>query len=263
MTFQPILPIQGYAGWKFLERTIDRQQASFNATPRITRAADEFKENIASVRSASELVNNRDLLEVALGAFDLQDDIDNKYFIQKVLEEGTNSSDALSNRLSDKRYRELSKVFGFGDSAIPNTVLPNFADDIIEKYQRGTFEVAVGNVNDDMRLALNFSESLGEIVATSESQDAQWFAMMGNPPVRRVVETALGLPSSIGSIDIDQQLLAFKDSARANFGSENLSELTDDESVEKMVRLFLLRSEVQSNNSLSSGSVALTLLQQI
>ena len=40
---------------------------------------------------------------MALGAFGLQDDINNRYFIRKILEEGTTNEDALANRFSDTR----------------------------------------------------------------------------------------------------------------------------------------------------------------
>ena len=50
---------------------------------------------------------------VALGAFGLQDDLPNRFFIQKVLEGGTLSTDSLANKLSDPRYAALAKAFGF------------------------------------------------------------------------------------------------------------------------------------------------------
>jgi len=263
MTYQPIIPLQGFAGWKFLERTIETQQQAFNESFQVQRVTESFREKIGQITTAEELVNDRELLQVALGAFGLEADIDNKYFIQKVLEDGTLDDDALANRLSDKSYLAMSQAFGFGDFPIPNTALSTFADDIIERYETKSFEVAVGEVNDDMRLALNFNNSLSDVVESNSGQDAQWFAILGSPPLRAVFEAALGLPPSIGVIDIDQQLDAFKQSARSNFGTDDVSELANPDDEDKMIRLFLLRSQVDTFSGLSSGSVALTLLNQI
>ena len=134
MTYQPVVPVGGYAGWVFLNRTMDTQQAAFNSSAAIQRDVDYFKENIGEISSAEALVNDRRLLSVALGAFGLDDDINNKYFIQKVLDDGTLDDDALANKLSDKRYFEFSKAFGFGDFDTPNTVLSEFPDDIVNEY---------------------------------------------------------------------------------------------------------------------------------
>ncbi len=263
MSFQPILPITGFAGWRFLERTIDNQKAAFNESAPISSAAENFREKIGQITSAEDLVNDRRLLDVALGAFGLSDDINNKFFIQKVLEDGTLEDDALGNRLSDKRYLELSKAFGFGDFDTPNTILSTFADDIIQRYEDKSFEVAVGNVDSDLRLALNLSTGLDDIIDATDNENAQWFSVMGNAPMRRVFEVALGLPSSIGAIDLDQQLKAFKDGAERQFGTDKVADLNTPKKEEEIIRLFLLRAQVQSSTAISSGSIAVSLLSQI
>jgi len=100
---------------------------------------------------------------VALGAFGLSDDINNKFFLQKVLEDGTLDPDALSNKLSDNRYQEFTKAFGFGDFDVPNTKISSFGQEMVDRYQTIQFEVAVGQQNDNFRLALNTIRELGEI----------------------------------------------------------------------------------------------------
>ena len=103
MSFQPVIPLTGYLGWRFLERTSDAQQDIFAKSQPVQRATDHFREKIGKVNSAADLVNDRQLLSVALGAFGLDADINNRAFIQKVLEDGTLSQDALANRLADNR----------------------------------------------------------------------------------------------------------------------------------------------------------------
>jgi len=105
MTFQPIIPLTGYTGWRFLQRTLDNQKSAFENDATIQRATEYFKENIGKVQNAEDLVSDRRLLSVALGAFGLDDDIDNKFFIQKILEEGTFDDSSLANRLSDSAFR--------------------------------------------------------------------------------------------------------------------------------------------------------------
>lgn len=262
MSFTPVLPIGGYAGWKFLNRTLDAQKEAFTSAPAIQRDEAYFREKIGSVTTAQQLVDDRRLLSVALGAFGLDDDINNKFFVRKILEDGTLEPSALANKLSDKRYLELSKAFGFGDFDTPNTQLSDFADKIISSYETRQFEVAVGSQNDDMRLAMNAQRELGELADRSVSEDTKWFTVLGSAPLRTVFQTAFGLPSSFASVDLDKQLVEFKDRAQRILGSSDPGQFSDPEKTDDLVRLYLLRSEANAfNASTTSGATALTLLQ--
>lgn len=263
MSFQPVVPLTGYVGWRFLERTLEPQQTAFSKSQPVARATDYFRDNIGKVTTAQDLVDDRRLLSVALGAFGLDDDINNRFFIRKILEEGTIADDALANRLADNRYAEFSRAFGFGDGPIPRTTLTRFAPDMVARYEKKQFEKAVGAQNNDLRLALNLQSGIADIVSGNASNGAQWFAMMGNAPLRQVFETALGLPASMGSIDIDQQRDLFRSRAQARFGTDILVDFTDPAQQEKLIRLFLVRSEASQSAGFSSASAALTLLQSM
>ncbi|MFQ6551065.1 DUF1217 domain-containing protein [Aestuariibius insulae] len=258
--FQPVLPIQGYGGWQFLQRTLDQQRDTFQETPVVKRLTEAFEEKIGTVLTAGQLVEDRDLLQVALGAFGLDEDIGNTFFIRRILEDGTLDPAALSNRLSDVRYRNFADAFGFGANQIPKTIEPDFASDIIEQYQARQFERAVGDQNDDFRLSLNVEPAIAEILKRSNDIDAQWFSVMGTPPLRKVFEVAFGLPSSFAQIDLDQQLEVLKDRSRSLFGDTNLASISQKEQTEKLIRLFLLRSEAEAA-VLPQGQIALSLLQ--
>ena len=84
MTFQPLIPLSGYTGWRFLERTLEKQQDAFDASPSVKRVTENFREKIGEINSAEDLVNDRDMLSVALGAFGLSEDINSKFFIQTI-----------------------------------------------------------------------------------------------------------------------------------------------------------------------------------
>lgn len=259
--FQPVIPLSGLAGWQFLQRTLPAQKEAFTESTSIKRDVDYFRENIAKVSTAEALVADRRLLSVALGAFGLDDDINSKAFIQQILEGGTNRTDALANRLADNRYASFSSAFGFGN-LVPRTTLSFFPDEIITRYQNKQFELAVGNQDNSMRLALNLAGELADISKSETSNDIKWFSIMGNTPLRTVFETALGFPQSFGRIDIDQQRTAFKERAEATFGTDKIADFSGPEIQEKLVRLYLVRNEVNAGQSgLSGGSTALTLLQ--
>ena len=115
MTFFPAIPLGGFAGWRVFERTIERQQDVFASAPEVERAVAYFKENAASAESVEKLVADRRLLSVALGAFGLEEEIDKKAYIRRVLEQGVSDPDAFANKIADPRWKEMSAAFRYGD----------------------------------------------------------------------------------------------------------------------------------------------------
>ncbi len=263
MSFQPIVVGSGLVGWQFLKATQEKQKNAFDNSPVLARDTDYFAANIRSISSAEDLVSDRRLLRVALGAFGLQDDIDNRFFIRKVLEEGTTDRDALANKLADDRYKALSRAFAFDALTGPRTGQPSFGEEIVAKFRAQEFEVAVGLQDSDLRLALNFERSLPEIAASSGSDDTKWFRIMGTPPLRTVFELTFGLPTGFGQLDIDKQLEVFRDKANSRFGVKDIEELSSPELMNRIVQTFLLQSQIRQSSQASAGQIALNLLQAI
>jgi len=262
MTFSPAIQASGITGWRLLNATYPRQISAFSNSPLLSREVTYFKDKIGDIQGASDLVSDPVLRKVALGAFGLEDDFANTFFIQRILGDGTGSPDALPNRLTDLRYREFSDAFGLGPNGARNTAQPVLMADIAERYVSQSFASKVGEQDNDLRLALNLKTAFPEITDKSTDLDTKWFLIMGNPPLRTVFTTALGLPSAIGRLDIDLQLSIFKESSLDQLGTENLDEIAETERLGALTDRFLARSQI--SNAVSAGSpasVALTLLQ--
>lgn len=263
MSYAVALPLAGYAGWKLLQRTMPAQQAALAAQPQQRREEAYFREKIGTITTAEQLVADRRLLKVALEAFGLGADIDNRYFIRKVLEGGTLSTGALANKLADKSYQKFSAAFGFGNFSTPRTRLSTFADEILGAYRTRSFETAVGEQDGDMRLALHAQRELQTLAARSSSENTKWYTILGDSPLRRVFETALGLPKAFGRLDVDQQLVMIRQKARAQLGSDAVSQFTDAGATDKLLRRFLTRAQMADFAATTSpAQVALTLLQR-
>lgn len=260
MTFQPVAPFGGIAGWSFLERTRARQEAVFQKTPLVARAAGDFEARIGSIRTAEDLVGDRALLRVALGAFGLDNDLGNRFFIRKILEDGTTSRSALANRLADKRYLAFAEAFGYGDRPGGNVARAGFGADIAARFRERQFEIAVGETNPDMRLALGLGRDLSAIAERPVSNDGRWFAMMASPPLRAVFERALRLPTEIGRIDIDRQLAVFKERAESRLGTSDFAAFAEPEGQDRLRRAFLSAPESNGVPTSVRGSGALALL---
>lgn len=263
MTFAPVLPLTGYTGWGFLKRTMARQQAVQQALPAQQRDEAYFRDRIGKADTAEKLVNDKRLLRIALTAFGLEGDVNSKAFIQKILEGGTLKEGSLANKLADKQYTKFAAAFGYGDYSVPRTRISTFPDEIIQQFRARSFETAVGVQNNTYRLAMNAEREIPALASKSTSETAKWFTLLGNAPMREVMQTALGLPKSFSSIDIDQQVSVLRTKTEAIFGSSDLSQFTKPEKMDALVRRFLLQSDVQSQTAASSpAAIALTLLRR-
>jgi len=263
MSFQPVLPLAGYTGWGFLKRTMARQQAVQQALPVQQRDEAYFRDRIGKADTAEKLVNDKRLLRIALTAFGLEGDVNSKAFIRKILEGGTLKEGSLANKLADKQYAKLSAAFGYGDFSVPRTKISTFPDEILAQYRARSFETAVGEQNNAYRLAMNAEREIPALAAKTTSETAKWYTVLGSAPLREVLQTALGLPKSFSSIDIDQQVGVLKKRTEAAFGSSDLIQFKDPTKMEALTRRFLLQTEMQGLAGASSpAATALTLLRR-
>ncbi len=261
MSFSPVAPIGGVAGWNFVKRTEPRQRAEFVKSPEISRLVDHFRSRIGSIKNAEDLVADRNLLKVTLGAFGLDEDLEKRFFIRKILTDGSKSPKALANRLADVRYRRMAAAFGFGDGGGAKTSQPGFADRIIEAYKIRQFEIEMGKSNNSMRLALNFRREITDLANRKVSDNTGWYTILGSPPLRKVVEQAFNLPIEFAGLPLNRQVETLKDKFTSLLGSRHFSNLSRPENLETVIRKFLVLDDIYGQSGAAASSPALSLLQ--
>lgn len=263
MSWTPILPQTGYAGWAFLQKTQGRQMAHHDQQASVVRLDAHFRDRIMKVASAEDFVKDRRLMEVALGAFGLDDDIDSRYFIRKLLEGGTEDSGAMSMRLSDTRYRDLAAAFSFGnEGGLDRQAREALAQSIPARWKARSFEKVVGEVDENIRLAMNATRELKALAEQDRGDKASWFGLMAQKPLRKVMETAFGLPASFGLLDLDQQYSVLTGKAKAAFGDGSVAQFADPARMDALVKRYLVRAQMtEMASSHSPTQVALSLLQ--
>lgn len=261
MAFVPVIPTSGLSGYRFVQKTYDTQKEKYNKSPEIQREIDYFEKNAGKANSTDALVNDRRLLAVVLGAFGLDDDIDKKAFIRKIINDGTLDRTDLANKFADPAYRDLAAFLGFGD--LGGTLnLKKTRDEIIERYRTRQFEKAVGDVDVDVRLGLNFEREIKNIANSATVDTSGWFRVLGSRTLRRVVEGAYNLPDSFAKLDVDQQRKILEERTRTQFGSASPKVFLESKNIDTVVRKFIVSAQIENNQTSSStrGSAALTLL---
>jgi hypothetical protein len=259
MVYQPVIPLTGYGGWKFLESTFDKQLEGFTDSTSVKNDRQYFQDKMSSPIAMEDFLSDKRLLRVSLTAFDLGGEEWKVGFIRHVMEEKADPESNFLTRLNNQAYTNFANTFAFTDGKISLSAdaIATLSDD----FELASFRSAVGDVDNNMKLSLNYKAKIGELVREESSDSANLYRILGDVPVRTVLETALNLPSSWQKLDVDQQADILKERMLSVFSISNVTDLTNEDVMDKVIQRFhTMDSIANGQSSLSSGSVALTLL---
>jgi hypothetical protein len=260
--YQPILPFEGLSGWSFLNRTKDRQVAMFNRTAEMRRDVEYFMQNIGNADTAEKLVEDKRLLKVVMGAFGLGDEVDKKALMLKIIAGGTDEQLSPANKMADPRFKEMTAALGYGNASGAQVDEDGFARKIVEMYRAQAFEIAVGEVDPNMRLAMNFDRMMQSLTSQNLSDKGFAFRVLGDKALRDVFEGALGLPKEFAKLDLDRQAEVIDFRVRKMLGEGGFKEFATQEGRDTFLRGFFIRAQLESGPSmLTPGVGALTILQ--
>jgi len=260
--FTPVIPSSGLVGWNFLQSTYDQQFATFSNGVEIKAESDYLTEKLSSPIAVEDFLDDRRLLRSTMTAFGLEGEEWKRGFISKVLEEVGDPDSTFLTRLNNTAYTNFAEAFQPIDGQILLT--PSAIADVSQRYKEQQFTIAVGEVDTNMRLNLNFQSEIGELVSADSSNDANMFRILGSIPARTVLEQALNLPTEIRSLDLEQQAKIFQDSLESTFRISDVTELTTEENIGRVIERFSAISSINDGPSASTpGATALTLLSGI
>ncbi|WP_084395915.1 DUF1217 domain-containing protein [Henriciella aquimarina] len=258
--FQPAIPMTGYGGWKFLQTTYARQFETFSDSPAIKNDREYFTGKMSKPMAMEDFLSDKRLLRISLTAFDLEGEEWKGGFIRKVMEEANDAESSFLTRLNNPDYTKFSKAFPVQDGKI--TLTPEAVSDIGDNFESAAFRSAVGNVDNNMRLSLNYQNKIVEIAGSGASEEAILYRILGNVPVKNVLETALNLPSEMGKLDIEQQADILRDKLQSHLGITDVSQLASLDKVDDALKRFHAMNSINSGPSPTTpGYAALTLLR--
>jgi hypothetical protein len=258
--FQPIIPLSGIGGWNFLQSTYDRQLENFADSAQIRNDREYMESKLSSPMALEDFMDDSRLLRVTMTAFDLGGEEWKRGFIDKVLTESSDPDSSFLERLNNAQYTRFAEALSPNEKGTIN-LSPDALTDIGNRFEAASFKVEVGEIDDNMRLGLNYQTEIGELVSASSSDEANLYRLLGSVPVRAVLESALNLPSDIANLSVEKQAEIFDEKLQSTFGIQNVSELTDPDMINRVVTRFhaieSLNGEISSS---ARGATALTLL---
>ena len=213
-----------------------------------------------SFARSDDFLQNRPLRDASFALLGIEQTFSSRRLAQRVLESDLTDPRSFANLFADPRYAALSNLVRMDPPQSARMYPEGFVDQVVRNYLDRQFEIQVGEADPDMRIALSLERELDQVLRTSSSNEAQWYSVMSSPPLRKVFEGAFRLPSSFGSIDIDQQLMVLRERAERFFGFGDVKEFREPENLEKLRRDYLIfANQPQVQSSSSAGIAALIL----
>ncbi|PTM40667.1 DUF1217 domain-containing protein [Bosea sp. 124] len=227
------------AATRNLPKSLERAAAK----PQTANETEYYLKHISEIKSIDDFMSNDRLYRYAMKAMGLEEMTYAKGLIRKVLAEGIDGSKTFANKLSDPRYKELATTFNFARYGSATTSFDRTQKPLTERYVRQAFEEEQGSQNENVRLALYFERKASGLTNA--------FQVLADPALLKVVQTALGIPSSTSMIPIDQQAAMI--SKKLDFET-----LKNADGVKNFLTRFAALADLSSNQAAASS--ALTIL---
>jgi hypothetical protein len=203
---------------------------------------------VGDVRSIDDLMADKRLLNYALAAYGLDPTLEPPARVRQMLEGGIADPGSPANQLTDKAYVAFVSAFNFaeyGEAATTRTPaqLPS-----IDKFLRQTLEENAGKENEGVRLALYFERKASSLT--------NFYEILADPALAEVVRTALSLPDSFASADIDRQVKLFEERL-------DIQDFTDPARLEKFLTRFTSMWEISNPTAPAQAQISVLFSQPV
>jgi hypothetical protein len=108
--------------------------------------------------SLDDFMSDRRLLRVTMTAFDLGGEEWKGGFIRKVLEEAATPDSTFLERLNNPAYTKFAQTFAFEDGTL--SLDADKIEQLGANFETAAFRIAVGDVDENMRLSLNYQQKI-------------------------------------------------------------------------------------------------------
>ncbi|WP_187429571.1 hypothetical protein ROLI_040390 [Roseobacter fucihabitans] len=217
-------------------------------------------ENDNLLDTPEQVLDAEALLQASRDLYGIPSTLSSKQVVERVLTSDPEDPNSAVNVLTAEPYSALFNLFNFKEPVTTRTYPEGFVEQVTRNYLDRQFEIQVGERDPAMRVALSLERELTQLAEGGSSNDSKWFSIMASPPLRQAFEGALRLPSSFGSIDVDQQLSILKDRSETFFGTNEVDQFLEPDRLDNLRQTYLLSSSAQGFETASSANIASLIL---
>ena len=216
------------------------------AQPAVQHATAAFTKAVTSAKSVAQLLANPAVMNVLLTANGMSDQIGYTALATKVLTSNLSDPNSLANTLTDTRWKTLAQTYGFATNGLKAIQSPTAIAAIVKGYAQVTWQTTQDAVTPGLSNALAFKTSASTITSVDQ--------ILGDPTMRTVVTTALGIPEQIAFQSINAQ-------EKAISSQLNITQFQDPKFVESFVQRYLIANSASSSSSSSTPDLTTLAVQ--
>lgn len=227
------------ATYQMVSKNLSQWQAMTKATPAVATATGYFQQNIGSVKSISDFINNPRLFNYAMTAFGLGDMTYAKGLMQKILEGGVKNSNSLANTMSDPRYRAFAKAFDFAGKGVSSVTSSANVQTVVNNYVQQATETNIGQQDGaGAQMALYFQRLAPTITSG--------YQILADKNLLTVAQTALGISPQTGTQNVATQAATFDSKI-------NYKDFKDPTKLNAFLQRFAALYDASNNNAAASN----------
>jgi hypothetical protein len=173
-------------------------------------------------------------MQVLMTANGLADQIPYTALAQKTLQSNVNDPKSLANMLADTRWKSVVQTYDFANKGLSVIQNPKVLSTIANGYAEVTWRRSLDATTPGLSNALTFRGEASTITSVDQ--------ILGDPVMRTVVTTALGIPLQIAFQPLEAQEKAIRTQL-------DITKFKDPKYVESFVQRYL----IAANSSAASG----------
>ena len=211
--------------------------------PQTKREVAAFRAAVAAAKTPAELLANPAARKVLLTANGLGDQVQFAALASKALLSDTSKPGSLASRLTDARWLSVAKTFDFANQGLKGLQKASVLDSIANGYAEVQWRTGLDQATPGLSKAIDFRSRAGTITSATQ--------VLGDPVLRDVVTTALGIPKQIAFQSLEAQQLSI--TARVD-----LTRFKDKKFVDQFTRRYLVAAgtAAASAGTAPAGGVA-------
>ena len=221
------------------ERNQSQSIAAESKQPAVARTIAQFTAAVQSAKSPAALLANPTVMKVLLTANGLGDQADYTALAQKALLSDTTKPSSLANKLSDTRWKSVASTYDFANKGLSVIQNPKTISTLGSAYAEVLWRQSLDAANPGLSNALSFRASASSIGSVDQ--------ILGDPTLRTVVTTSLGIPAQIAFQDLPAQEKAISDRV-------DITRFKDPKFVESFTQQYLIQMAASNG---SSGTASL------
>jgi hypothetical protein len=159
------------------------------AQPQVQRTIASFTAAVQSATSVKQLLSNPVVLQVLLTANGLAAQIPYTALAQKALQSDLTDPKSLANTLTDPNWKTTAALYNFASQGLAVIQQPKVLSALANGYAENTWLTSLDATTPGLSYALAFRKSASTITSVDQ--------ILGDPVMRNVVTTALGIPLQI------------------------------------------------------------------